>query len=198
MRTFILCCFFGLLSLTTNAQEIDLGKVKVGGFVGTNLSTYAVQSDQPETSARFGYQFGAYIRYGERFYLHSGLTWYRVSVRMSQSTPLLSAEDRVGVNIVQLPLLAGLNVFEQEDKGRTFRLQAGPAVSVLTGVNENVLQLSGDDFSNLWLSAQVGAGVDLWILTLDAGYQWGLNDVFSSDGAEGTHRMATLSIGIRL
>lgn len=198
MKAILISTFVLLLSFSANAQKVDLGKLKVGAFVGTNLSTYSVQTAQPETSARFGYQLGAYFRYGGRLYLHSGLSWYRVSVKLSQSLPPFENEDRVGVNLIQVPFLLGLNVYEQQDKGRTFRIQAGPAASVLTGVNENDLQLSGDDFSNLWLGALAGVGVDVWILTLDAGYQWGLNDVFSNGAAEGSYRMATFSIGIRL
>ena len=196
MKTFLLSILIILFSLTANAQKIDLAKLKIGGFVGTNLSTYAVQTAEPETSARFGYQFGAYFRYGGRLYLQSGLSWYRVSVRLSEALPTFN-EGRVGVNLVQLPLLAGLNVYRDEQKGRTFRIQAGPAASILTGVNENDLQRSGDDFTNLWFSALAGVGVDVWILTLDAGYQWGLNDAFSRAVEEGNHRMATFSLGIR-
>ena len=198
MKTFLLSILIILFSLTANAQEIDLGKLKIGGFVGTNLSTYAVETAQPETSARFGYQFGAYFRYGGRLYLQSGLSWYRVSVKLSEALPTFTNEGRVGVNLIQIPLLAGLNVYRDEQKGRTFRIQAGPAASVLTGVNENDLQLSGDDFTNLWFGALAGVGVDVWILTLDAGYQWGLNDAFSGDAANGNYRMATFSLGIRL
>ncbi len=198
MRTFILCCIFGMLSLTTYGQEIDLGKIKIGAFVGTNISTYSMQSEQLETSSRFGYQVGAYFRYGGRLYLHSGLTWYRVAVNIEELDPAFPRQGRVGINIIQLPILAGLNILEQEQKARTFRILAGPAVSVLTGVNENDLQLSGDDFTNLWWSARLGLGVDLWILTLDTAYQWGLNNAFSGNGVDGAHRMATLSIGIRL
>lgn len=198
MKTFLISSFIVLLSFSANAQKVDLGKVTVGAFVGTNLSSYAMQTAQPETSARFGYQLGAYFRYGGRLYLHSGLSWYRVSVKLSQSLQPFENEDRVGVNLVQVPVLLGLKVYEQEEKGRTFRIQAGPAASVLTGVNENDLQRSGDDFSNLWFGALAGVGVDVWILTLDAGYQWGLNDVFTPAVEEGTYRMATFSIGIRL
>lgn len=197
MKTFLISIFILLLSFSANAQKVDLGKITVGAFVGTNLSTYAMQTAQPESSTRFGYQLGAYFRYGERLYLHSGLSWYRVSVKLSEALPL-PRESRVGVNLIQVPLLLGLKVYEQRDKGRTFRIQAGPAASVLTGVNENDLQYSGDDFSNLWFGALAGVGVDVWILTLDAGYQWGLNDTFSNNAAEGTYRMATFSIGIRL
>lgn len=196
MKTILISTLVLLLSFSANAQKVDLGKLKVGAFVGTNLSTYSVQTAQPETSARFGYQLGAYFRYGNRLYLHSGLSWYRVSVKLSESLPF-PRESRVGVNLIQVPLLLGLHVYEQQDKGRTFRIQAGPAASVLTGVNENDLKRSGDDFRNLWFGAIAGVGVDVWILTLDAGYQWGLNDVFTPAVEEGTYRMATFSIGIR-
>ena len=200
MKAFSKNCFLisgviFFLSFTAKAQEIDLGKLQVGGFVGTNLSTYSMESALPETSTRFGYQFGAYLRYGERFFLQSGLSWYRVSAKLS--VPVLGG-DRVGVNLIQLPLMGGINVWKQENKDRTFRIQAGPAVSVLTGVNENDLGFSGGDFSNIWFGALLGAGVDVWILTLDAGYQWGLNDSFSGDAADGSYRMATFSLGIRL
>lgn len=192
---FLLSGFILCFSFTAKAQEIDLGKLQVGGFVGTNLSTYSMESALPETSSRFGYQFGAYLRYGERFFLQSGLSWYRVSARLS--VPVLGG-DRVGVNLIQLPLMGGVHVWEQEDKDRSFRIQAGPALSVLTGVNENDLGFSGGDFSNIWPGILLGAGMDVWIFTLDAGYQWGLGDSFSGGVAEGSYRMATFSLGVRL
>lgn len=194
-KCFVICGVIFFLSFTVKAQEIDLGKLQVGGFVGPNLSTYSMESVLPETSPRFGYQFGAYLRYGDRFFLQSGLSWQRISVRL---TGPVSGADRVGVSLLQLPLMGGVNVWEQEEKDRTFRIQAGPAVALLTGVNENDVGFSEDDFSNIWYGALLGVGVDVWILTLDAGYQWGLKDSFSGDAADGSYRTATFSIGIRL
>lgn len=200
-RLFTLCVGI-LLALSVQAQEIDLGKVHIGAFIGPNISTHAVKGSEFNSSNRFGWQLGGLLRYGHRVYLQSGLTYFSMNSRLSTLTPVFQPNDpgeisdRVNVRYLQLPLLAGVRFFQQERRDLGLRLQAGPAVSMLMGVKDNELQLSSNDYENLWFGAQAGLGMDVWFFTLDLGYQWGLGNAFSNDNFNGQYRMTTFSLGL--
>lgn len=201
----IITLWMGILfALGAQAQEVDLGKVHIGVFIGPNLSTHAVEGDELNASNRFGYQLGGLLRYGDRVYLQSGLTYFSMSSRLSYPIPIpvpspgapVEVADRVNVRYLQLPVLAGVRFYQQRRRDLGLRLQAGPAISMLMGVNDNELQLSSNDYRNLWLGAQAGLGMDVWFFTLDLGYQWGLSNAFSRENYDGRYRMTTLSLGI--
>lgn len=193
-----------LLALGVQAQEIDLGKVYIGAFIGPNLSTHAVEGNEFNASNRFGYQVGGLLRYGKRVYLQSGLTYFSLNSRLSYPIPIpgpspgapVEVADRVNVRYLQLPVLAGVRFYQQQRRDLRLRLQAGPAISVLMGVNNNELQLSSNDYRNLWFGAQAGLGMDVWFFSLDLGYQWGLSNAFSGDSFDGRYRMTSLSLGV--
>lgn len=180
------------------AQYVDLRKVKVGAFGGANISNYTMQAGEVEAEGRLGYQVGAFLRYGGRLYLQSGLTFFSLNSSLRDLTPGLGLnnQDKVNTRILQLPVMAGLNLLNFRRQTAKLHLRAGPAFSMLTSVKENDLGMTKDDFQNIWLNAVVEAGVEVWFFTLDAGYQWGLNNAFSNR-VDGRKNMATLSLGLK-
>lgn len=199
----IITLWIGLfLALGLQAQEVDLGKIHLGAFIGPNLSTHAVEGNGFNASNRFGYQLGGFLRYGEFIYLQSGLTYFSMNSRLSSlSTGIppggpVEVADRVNVRYLQLPVLAGIRFFQQDRRDLGLRLQGGGNVSMLMGVSNNALQLSSNDYQNLWLGTQAGLGLDVWFFSLDLGYQWGLSNAFSRDNFDGRYRMTTLSLGV--
>lgn len=203
MKTFILSAVMSFFALAVQAQEVDLGKLHIGGFIGPNISTYALEGSELNSGTRFGYQIGGFLRYGERFYVQSGLTYFSMNSRLSYPIPVPSpgapveVADRVNVRYLQLPLLVGVRFYQQERRDLRLRLQAGPALSMLTGVNNNGLRLDSNDYRNLWFGAQAGLGMDVWFFSLNLGYQWGLSNAFSNSyNQDGSYRMTTLSLGM--
>lgn len=199
MKTLILSVVMSFFALAVQAQKVDLGKIEIGGFVGPNMSNYAMQTEEPEANARFGYQVGGFLRYGGGFFVQTGLTYYRLNSRLSynQALPLPgSREDRVGVSYLQLPLLLGVRISGTERRSRSLRLQLGPTASVLTGVGTNDLLFSSNDYRNLWFGGLGGAGLDVSFFSLDLAYQWGLSNAFSGNGLDGRYRLVSLSLGI--
>lgn len=202
MKKIITVCIGLFFALGLQAQEIDLGKVHLGAFIGPNLSTHAVEGNEFNASNRFGYQLGGFLRYGEFIYLQSGLTYFSMNSRLSSLITGLppggptEVADKVNVRYLQLPVLAGVRFFQQDRRNLALRLQGGGNVSMLMGVSNNALQLSSNDYQNLWLGAQAGLGMDVWFFSLDLGYQWGLSNAFSRENFDGRYRMTTLSLGV--
>ncbi len=190
-----------LVGFTAKAQ------LEIKPTVGINVSNVSSSPNGTKTSGKVGYQFGGSLMFGDRLYLSPGIfyfqqvTQYAVDNPDGSTTVSTSDEKIAGVKI---PVLLGFRLIDPEtDPLVNFRVFAGPSVNFNTstrfsdGFGDDEIQWK----KNTW-GAQIGGGVDLAFLFLEAGYEFGLSSSYEGDSASENfkdikHNSFVLNAGVR-
>jgi len=193
MKKFILCLSLLLITFNLNAQEFSWGpKISITS-PSLNLSDINNMSGidatidlLEDTDATLGYQLGIFAR-------ASLLGLYiQPEVLLSNSNSEIKYNDltdaenpmeiigEVKLNKLDVPVLIGKRFL------KVLRVNAGPVFTLL--INQDITQSSASDtyekiesnYKNATVGAQIGAGLDLSIITVDLRYEMGLQSI--SDG----------------
>jgi len=207
--------FITALALTTIVStSIAQDHFAVGlkaGYTSTQYTTNNLSNpthpsfNSVRNDARGGYVLGGYARiklignvsFQPEMYFakKSGLASYSLN-NVSQG------EQGIDLYSWDIPLLANLTILDLKIV-KVYGI-TGPVLSFVTKNASDVsLQniSSKDDVSKANWGYQLGAGVQAWKLTLDARYEWGLNNVsngLSNIDFERKGNMLTISLGYRL
>lgn len=184
MKKNVLLIVFCLSALGSMAQSpIDFGFH--GGWNNTKIDL-----KEFKVSSHNGYMFGAFLRINiADFYLEPALNFsHRESMVEKTDT-----EIKVKYSAVDIPVMVGYSLINTA----VFRLRgfAGPVASILTDklkIKELYDNLKSD--KTMW-SGRVGAGIDLWKITFDAGYEFGLKKFSNEVKAPAT---LNLKVGFKL
>lgn len=175
-------CMFSASAFAQVSSPVSLGFH--AGLVSTkmDLAGKTTLSDIKESSEN-GMMLGAFLRVNlKKWYLQPELNYVsrKAQVGATVEGMTLPVTGEVKLKSLDIPMLLGYNVVKLPMfKLRTF---AGPVASFQLNdsffdkVNE--LTDNPDLKSTVW-NAKVGAGVDVWKLTLDLDYEFGLTDVSS-------------------
>ena len=106
---------------------------------------------------------------------------------------------------LRVPLNAGVYLTGAETAVR-IRLNAGVTPSFILGVGDNNLQIGADDFESINWGLNGGLGFDFTVVTLDFGYEHGLNRIVDNididnvnfPNIDGRNRIFTISVGVVL
>jgi len=154
-----------------NSSKITTDDYKTSSFTYSNF----------KSDAKSGYNVGAFARLGTKIYLQPELLY---CVRNSQSTSG-TANQSVKLKTIQVPILLGFKLIDL--KLASIRAFTGPAMSfpmksskvTYDGVSGPIYDTENYK-NNIW-DWQLGAGVDVGMITLDCRYEWGLSK--TSDGS---------------
>lgn len=167
--------------------------------IGVNASRLTTDPVGTEREARVGYQLGFNLRLGEgNFYFQPGVKWLRVGTALKSKSQLGSGfdfKDNVDVSSVQVPVLAGLRLINTKLLG--LRANAGPALTLVTSVNDNAFGLKKEDYQSMIWGGIFGIGVDLLIITVDLNYELGLSKVFEN-ATEAKNNVWRFEAGVKL
>ncbi len=155
-------------------------------------------------SGRPGYQFGAAVTFGNRFYVQPGIEWATLSTKMVNKNSSTGKEltDETTVGVFSIPLKAGFRFFDPEKENifnvRVFGGFVGHHVMKVNHTTKSgAFDISKSDYTNLIMNADFGMGVDIFIFYLDVGYQLGLSPVHSSGDMAKANSFYT-NLGLRL
>ena len=183
----------GIFSSTAMAQ------VKVNPKVGVNFSGVDAQLQDITADARVGWNAGVDLRIGNGFlFLNPGAHFYSYTARLIkdvESPGDVSFEDETTIQNIKLPVNLGLRL--TGDNGLIgLHVKGGIVPTMVTGVQEKQdFFFDKDDLNTFTLGANIGAGIDFLVFTLDANYEIGLNDFFAD--ATGRNNMLTVSMGLK-
>jgi len=128
-----------------------------------------------KSDAKSGYNLGVFARLGTKVYLQPELLY---CVKKGQSTSG-TANQQVDLKTIQVPILLGIKLIDL--KLASIRAFTGPAMSFpMKSSNVTYEGVSGPIYdtenykNNIW-DWQLGAGVDVGMITLDCRYEWGLS-----------------------
>jgi len=185
-----------LISETMAQPEFNLG-VK-GGFTASKLEF----SDRWEYEAEnnLSYHIGAFGRIGWGPLFLQPEAYF--NSRGGDLKEIVD-ENPVGTlanfdfSTVDVPLLLGLKVLRRQNAN--LRLMGGPVFGFLTsGTVEGKPQFDSDFFRERFYGWQYGAGVDLWMVTLDIRVENSGNSVYRSGEFSTHNRLFLVTAGIKL
>lgn len=212
MKKLIVTTAVIVLALSTSfAQHFDIRAY--GGFnvlqltsdQGNNIIDDILHSRS--VSGRPGYQFGAAVTFGDRFYVQPGVQYATGTTKVVNENTVTGKEftDETTLTMISVPLKVGVRLIDPDTENifnvRVFGgFDGGHVMKVTHGTNSGAEgDLDEDDYSNLIMSADFGLGIDLAFIFIDMGYQLGLSPIHSGgDNAKGNTFYANLGLRISL
>lgn len=146
---------------------------------GTNLTVDA------DFSADVGVMAGFDVRFGNRFNFQPGLFFARnVTITKFKGDTLLIPEEyenKIVRSSLKIKALASYNLVHKD--GFKLRLSAGPTYDFILSVDNNKEEIDFDesDFKGGSFNLDAGLGVDIWFLTAEMGYSYGLTEAFENN-----------------
>lgn len=148
---------------------INSSKITTDNFSATGYTYNDFKSD-----AKSGYNLGAFARIGKSIYLQPEVLY---CVRKGESTSGTTNQS-IKLKTIQIPVLLGLKLIDL--KLASIRAFTGPAMSFVSSgssVESNLPNVDPKNFKNNIWDWQLGAGVDVLMLTFDIRYEWGITNV---------------------
>ncbi|MCH2228762.1 MAG: outer membrane beta-barrel protein [Crocinitomicaceae bacterium] len=139
-------------------------------------------------SGRPGYQFGAAVTFGSRFYVQPGFQMTKLSTKIVNKNTITGTDftDKTTLNVISVPLKVGFRLINPDAENLiNVRVFGGIDGHHVTKVNHsttsgNLDEITSDDYTNLILSGDFGLGLDIFIFYIEAGYQLGLTPIHRS------------------
>ena len=174
MKKIILIFAITLFATTAFSQ------ISFGPKIGYNTSKLSIDKSDIKTDLKSSFQFGVFLRLGTKIYVQPEINWVTEGgvfkpISLGSLDPF---EDDVKLSTIQIPFLIGVKVFDL--KVANLRIFGGPSASIVTdktisGVGD--LGIEVDHIEDLIWGLQIGAGIDVLMLTLDVRYNIGLSKV---------------------
>lgn len=189
MKKYVLLLVFLSVAVMTSGQF----EIKAGG--GINFSTLTSPPEGTDVAANLGYQFGAGVLIGDKFYVEPGFQFLRNSRTITPET-----EDQFDFdqNFLKIPVYAGYHLLGHEKGPLALRLFAGPAVSIAGKVKKGEDQITKDDVKNALWMVDAGLGVDIFFFFVEFNYEYSFNKYFESDSYDSNHSGFLINAGIHI
>jgi hypothetical protein len=186
MKKLILIAGLILLTVAMPAQNL----ISFGPKVGWNSNRLSKDYKDYLQDMKSGFQAGLFFSLNlDKFYVQPE-GYFSIKRGIFESsiddpfnpTGSLNVSQTVTLQTVDVPLLLGFKVLDL--KLARLRIWGGPVASYvldkqytlsIDGIDQSD-RISGDDFKDATWSVQFGAGLDLLMLTLDVGYDLGLDN----------------------
>ena len=173
-----------LLSVLIFLAGATFAQFTIGPKIGFTMSKLTTNFEDVTEEAKSGFQFGAFARFGQKLYVQPELIYVTKGGIIKEDLTTY----KIDLSTVQIPVLVG---FKLMNLGvANIRIMGGPAISFVTNKE---ITLSGQELGDavndqhikdaIW-TFQLGAGVDVFMFTLDVRYEWGLNNIWDPQGGE--------------
>jgi len=174
-----------LLFVALLASGVMFGQFTIGPQIGYTTSKLTTNTSEITSQVKSNFVFGAFARFGEKIYVQPEVNWltqggiweYKVNPTDDPS------EITMKYKTIQIPVSIGWRIIDL--KLASIRVFGGVAANIITDKSlsfKNVVDpIKEADLSNMIWQYQVGAGVDVLMLTLNVRYMGGINDMFKND-----------------
>jgi len=187
-KYFLIALFIGLATSGYSQFEVK-------GFLGMNFSSLTDVGEGFTQSPEIGYQLGASVLIGTTWFLEPGVTYSVSSQAIEESSITNSDPFSNKITGVKVPLNFGYRFFGGTQNLLNLRLFAGASANFVTGINIEDISIDKEFYNSILWNANVGAGLDVWFLFLDLGYEIGLSDTFKGEDVLST-KMNTFYINV--
>ncbi len=184
---FLLAAAF-LATSSVNAQ------IELKALIGTNFASLSNPPENLSLAAKSGFQYGAGLLIGDKFYIEPGIQF----VRHSKTITALDEEFSFVQNFVKVPVYAGYHLIGHESGPVALRVFAGPAAYISGKIKEGEDQITRDDIKNAHWMFDAGIGVDVLFLFVELNYEYGLSKYWTDQSLSSRHAGYMLNAGIHL
>jgi hypothetical protein len=189
LAAFLFVLITRLVHAQDSAESSFFTLVPQAGFNTSRLTT------DSKDGGRLGYQFGLSAQVGQRFYVQPGVFWLRQFPNyLDENSNQTLTEDDIDIHGVQVQALAGYRLVDS--RVIKLRANAGPALSWVSRVKDNNFSLQKGDFNSPIWGGKVGGGIDVFFLSLDVNYEFGLSNVFQSQTEHSAAKNNVLSVNL--
>ncbi len=160
MKKFVILTLFSLIGLTTMAQSLPINLGIHGGWNDSKI-----KEKNLSVESHGGYMIGAFARINlGSIYLEPALNFAHKESKINDE---LVSSGKFKYSSIDIPVMVGYNIL----KLPVFKLRgfAGPVASFIT---KNLKK--GYDTDKMMWNGKIGAGVDVWKITFDIDYEFGL------------------------
>ena len=169
------------------------------GVVGQDMTGDVADLDD---TAKLGYAIGGNLRFGGRGYMAPGIYWEHTSLEATtvDDATLDEVTDNLEVTSIRVPVLFGYNLSSGDAMSMGslgFRVYGGPSATMIMDVDDNAFGIEKSDYKRSIFGAQVGAGLDLSAVTIDASYEFGISNVFKDDAEDHKQNVARGMVGLK-
>jgi hypothetical protein len=172
-----------LLLVVFLSAEVSNAQFVFGLKLGYNASKLSSNVDSVKASINSGFHAGAFFRFGKRVFLQPE-AYYTFSGGTFEKTVGGTADlwkQKVTIGTLDVPVLVGFKLIKS--KLINWRIFVGPEVSFVVNSKVKDVNLTGpitsSDINTVNWYGQAGTGIDVWFITLDLRYQFGLNSVIN-------------------
>ncbi|MFO8129196.1 MAG: porin family protein [Bacteroidales bacterium] len=189
-------CIFALFVITTGYSQIK--GLTLGPKVGVNFSKISTNIDTLQDNMRPGFEVGAFVRIGNKLYFQPEAMFKTKGGKLDREGT--DFDYKVKLRTVDIPLMVGFRLINL--KVANLRIMGGPVASFLlnkeVSTDDKSEGLNEDDFKDVNWGLQVGAGVDVLMLTLDLRYEFGLNDVYKVNDMDFKNNLFSIALGWKI
>jgi len=157
----------------------NYGQFSFGPKIGYSASKLSTDLDTIAESAKSNFQIGAFLRFGKKLYLQPEIFYATSGGELKREGTTL--KESIRLKNLSVPVLVGFKLINA--KIINLRVMAGPVANFIIGTKieaDELIQdpLQDSDFKKAAWGMDVGAGVDVFFLTLDIRYEFGLNNIY--------------------
>jgi len=142
-------------------------------YVGVNFN----QISDLETDMGIGYHLGFNYKRGKFFYWQVGARFNNAVYKITDD---VDTTDNVGIRSIDIPITGGINFLSFTNRVLALRLFVSAVPGFALGVGENDLGFTKDHIESFCLYGQGGIGVNVAFLVIEAGYNYGFTNVFTT------------------
>jgi hypothetical protein len=163
---------------------------------GVNTSHLTTEHVDWTQQGRIGYQFGASVLVGEKFYVEPGILWAQTSKDLFDRNDENATALKTSINTIRIPVFLGYHLLGNEESLADLRIFAGPSGSFITGISSDA-DIAKEDFKNFIFDLDTGVAIDVWFLFLEWHYVFGLTPVFN-EGSDAKLQAFYGNLGVRI
>lgn len=171
--------FVLLLGITSTMAR---AQVKVNPQIGGSFTNLNNAPSDVTTSAAFGFQLGVDLRFGKRLYFQPGAYFGRSATVIHINSLDTNLVDNMIRTTAKVKALLGYDIIN----GGTFKLRvnAGPTYEALLSVDskDDKIAFNKSDYNGGSFNMDAGLGVDISVVTLEAGVSYGLSNAYKDAG----------------
>lgn len=146
-------------------------------YIGPNFNQLAVSSSEYGANMKAGYHFGFDYKRGKFFYWQVGARFNNAVYELDDLGTIEATFESFAVRGIDVPVTGGINFLSAVNRIFALRVFISAVPSFALGVGDNNLPVTKDDINSFIFYGQGGIGVNVAFIVLEAGYNFGFQDL---------------------
>jgi hypothetical protein len=196
MKKPLIVIIIALFGTTAMAQ---IPNFSIGPKAGATFSKITSDEDQIKEEMKSSLHFGAFVRLGNKIYVQPEVLFMNRQGEFSAGN-IAGSSKSIHLKTLDIPVLIGGKIIGSD--AFNLRVMAGPVASL--ALNKDVSSenwgsvITEDDIRSANWGLQLGAGIDVLMLTFDLRYEYGISNFSKEDGLTLKNNMFVVSLGWKI